>query len=76
MVKKSGQAGELTKSQVRDSLALLPPLEDFRIPRAVLEVAEELVDASDVIGVESGALELLLRLIAASALKAVQNPQS
>lgn len=75
MIEKSGQAGDLTTAEVRESLALLPALEDFKIPRAVLEVAGELVDASDVIGVESGALELLCRLIAASALKAAQNRQ-
>ena len=70
MRENNGQAGDtlriypqMTAAEVRAMLQFLPRLDDLRVPSGILEVAAEIVDASDVPGLESSAFELLVRLL-------------
>lgn len=47
-----------------DELAAIgSPLQAIPIPSEMMEMAEEIVDCSDVYGLETGSLELLIRLV-------------
>lgn len=48
---------------LRDLCCAESPLHSILIPKEILEVAEEIVDASDVRGLEHASLELLVRTV-------------
>ena len=57
-----------SRPAIRDFLACperVPSLSDLGIPREMVEAAEEIVDSSDVLGIETDKLEFLIRFLIA-----------
>ena len=64
MVNEARQAGaEATPPDFRRLMEDVPSMAELGIPQEILEVAGEITDASDVIGIETTTLEYLVRYL-------------